>query len=279
MKRILAALLFMALSLPAHAQTGALVVTTCGTLPLAYAPGATRPVTINVNGQLCNSSSGGGGGAVDLTGINGVAPDVGAGNSGTGTLRVVISSNNPAVASNLTTVAGVSVDTGNGTAGTGTQRVAISSNNTPFSVNAIQSTSPWIISGTVTSVSGSVTATQGTSPWVTSISSSSVTATSSYGNAQFAQAPFVAAASGNTQIVTRVTGTIKIFGMQMACAQATTAMIFDGTSTTLTGPMPLTTWFMPINNVPWFTTTGTNGANLNLANAGPCNGVVYYRDN
>ncbi len=276
MKRFLFALwLLFGFVLPAQAQTGALVVTTCGTLPLAYAPGATRPVTINVNGQLCNSSTGGGGGAVDLTGINGVAPDVGAGNSGTGTLRVVISSNNPAVASNLTTVAGVSVDTGNGTAGTGTQRVAISSNNTPFSVNAIQSTSPWIISGTVTSVSGSVTSTQGTSPWVVS---GTVTPANNYGAAQLTSALFNSSASGDNTTVTRVTGTIKIYGGFFACSQATTATLKNGTGTNLTGAMPLTTFFLPVNTEPYFTTTSTNNFVLNLGNTGPCNGTWYYKD-
>ena len=32
---------------------GALVLTTCGTLPLAYPVGATRAVTVDVNGNLC----------------------------------------------------------------------------------------------------------------------------------------------------------------------------------------------------------------------------------
>lgn len=38
----------------AKADTGgALVVTTCGTLPLAYAVGSTRSLTVNTNGQVC----------------------------------------------------------------------------------------------------------------------------------------------------------------------------------------------------------------------------------
>lgn len=44
----------------AHAQD-ALVVATCGTLPLAYAPGATRLLTVNQNGQLCGTGGGGAG--------------------------------------------------------------------------------------------------------------------------------------------------------------------------------------------------------------------------
>jgi hypothetical protein len=47
-----AAVLFFFLSLVC-AQADSLVVQTCGTLPLAYAPGATRNDTIDVNGNKC----------------------------------------------------------------------------------------------------------------------------------------------------------------------------------------------------------------------------------
>lgn len=39
----------------------ALVVQTCGTNPQTYAPGATRLLTVDVNGKLCNSGGGGAG--------------------------------------------------------------------------------------------------------------------------------------------------------------------------------------------------------------------------
>jgi hypothetical protein len=39
------------------AQADSLVVTTCGTLPLAYAAGATRLETIDVNGNRCGTSA------------------------------------------------------------------------------------------------------------------------------------------------------------------------------------------------------------------------------
>jgi len=206
MKKLLIALLFSGFASLAHAQSGALVVTTCGTLPSTYSAGATRAITQNTDGELCTAGGGGGGGAVTQ-----------------GTVPWVVGG----------------------------------------SVGVTQVTSPWIVSATVTSIT------------------SDVTAVSSYGNAQFAQAPFTVAASGNTQIVTRAVGTIKLFGFQMACAQATTATMRNGTGSgsALSGAMPLTTWFMPISNVPWFTTTSTNSLNLGLENAGPCNGVVYYRDN
>lgn len=41
------------ISLKAQTGGGALVVTTCGTLPLAYIAGATRQLTVNTNGQVC----------------------------------------------------------------------------------------------------------------------------------------------------------------------------------------------------------------------------------
>lgn len=37
----------------AQGSGGALVVATCGTLPIAYSVGATRALTVNVNGQVC----------------------------------------------------------------------------------------------------------------------------------------------------------------------------------------------------------------------------------
>lgn len=39
--------------LKAQGSGGALVVVTCGTLPLAYTAGSTRALTVNTNGQVC----------------------------------------------------------------------------------------------------------------------------------------------------------------------------------------------------------------------------------
>jgi hypothetical protein len=41
------------MSAQAQGSGGAFVVATCGTLPLAYAVGATRSLTVNTNGQVC----------------------------------------------------------------------------------------------------------------------------------------------------------------------------------------------------------------------------------
>ncbi len=57
MKKLLTGLLFaLWFAVPAHAQT-ARVVPTCSTLPQAYAPGATRDITQDVNGNTCIAGS------------------------------------------------------------------------------------------------------------------------------------------------------------------------------------------------------------------------------
>jgi hypothetical protein len=50
--------------LPVRAADQGFVVAVCGTLPNAYVAGAPQNMTIDVNGNLCQSSSGGGGGAI-----------------------------------------------------------------------------------------------------------------------------------------------------------------------------------------------------------------------
>ena len=59
MKYVLTILAFLFCG-AAQAQE-ALVVATCGTLPLAYAPGGPRPLTVDTNGRLCGTGGGGGG--------------------------------------------------------------------------------------------------------------------------------------------------------------------------------------------------------------------------
>jgi hypothetical protein len=55
----------------------ALVVSVCGTLPLAYAPGATRPVTVDIHGQTCSAApSPVANQAVDIQKILGAAPSL-----------------------------------------------------------------------------------------------------------------------------------------------------------------------------------------------------------
>lgn len=83
-------LLFAFLLLASPAAADSLVVSTCGTLPLAYAPGATRNDTVDVNGVKCVSSSGGGGGAITIADgadvTQGAIADAAASAGGVGTL-------------------------------------------------------------------------------------------------------------------------------------------------------------------------------------------------
>lgn len=139
---------------PAQAQSApanATVVSTCGTpVGAAYVAGTVRSQTQDTTGTLCTAGGGGGGGNVNLTGINGVTPLVGAGASGTGSLRTTQSQDTSTIAGsapgtagtpsanvvsvqgvgsgtpvvvNQTQINGNAVSTGSGTSGTGTQRI------------------------------------------------------------------------------------------------------------------------------------------------------------
>lgn len=100
MNRLFAALsaaIFALISIPAFAQTTPIngnVVSACGTPNgSAYTTGQARPVTLDTNGNVCTTSSGGGGttGNVNITQIGGNAVATGTGASNTGTIRTVTS--------------------------------------------------------------------------------------------------------------------------------------------------------------------------------------------
>jgi len=56
MSRFFIALIFVCLATSLKADGGgAYVVATCGTLPVAYAVGSTRSITVNTSGQACLS--------------------------------------------------------------------------------------------------------------------------------------------------------------------------------------------------------------------------------
>ncbi len=98
----------------AFAQSGALVVTTCGTLPLTYPAGANRPPTIDVNGVNCIGNIVFGGYPTGATPITGNA----AGTTGAvvGTLA--------GTTGKTTYICGFSVDAIGGTAAVGPITVA-----------------------------------------------------------------------------------------------------------------------------------------------------------
>jgi hypothetical protein len=102
----------------------------------------------------------------------GILAATGSGASGTGTPRVMLSSDSALAANQSVNVAqmnGVATTMGNGVAGTGVQRVAIASDNTAFSVNAIESgtwtvqpgntanTTPWLVQTVAGATGGAVT--------------------------------------------------------------------------------------------------------------------------
>lgn len=112
MKKYLLAFFVLLISTTAFAQGGARVVTSCGTLPLAYSAGSNQPPTIDVNGVACSTSSNQYPGAA--TAITGNA----AGTTGAvvGTLA--------ATAAKTTYICGFSVDAVGGTAAVGPITVA-----------------------------------------------------------------------------------------------------------------------------------------------------------
>lgn len=65
---------FLLLALPAAADS--LVVSICGTLPLAYAPGATRNDTVDINGLKCINDTNAGTASVNIAQILGAAPSL-----------------------------------------------------------------------------------------------------------------------------------------------------------------------------------------------------------
>lgn len=63
----------------AQAQTlSAVVVSSCGTPPITYTAGQSYPLTMDTTGHLCNTASGGSGGAVTVSGYTPATPTVGA---------------------------------------------------------------------------------------------------------------------------------------------------------------------------------------------------------
>jgi hypothetical protein len=121
------------------AYADSLVVATCGTLPLAYSEGATRLDTVDVNGNKCTSSSGGGGSVTQGTVPWVVSGQGTAGTAATGVLTVqgiasmtklLVTPDSVALPANqsvnVSQVNGITTLTGTGATGTGAQRVTVS---------------------------------------------------------------------------------------------------------------------------------------------------------
>lgn len=132
-------------------QAGNLSMGAVTTAAPSYTTAKTNPLSLSTAGGL----------RVDLEQINGVALLAGAGNTGTGSPRVTISTDQAILTnawkSNVAQINGITPLMGNGVTGTGSQRVTIASDNTAFTVNAAQSgtwtvqpgntanTTPWLV--------------------------------------------------------------------------------------------------------------------------------------
>lgn len=86
---LLAALMVSCATPPARSQSGFTVVSSCGTLPLAYQVGAVRTGTVDVNGNLCSVAAASGTSAINITQVAGAAVATGNGTAA-GALRVAL---------------------------------------------------------------------------------------------------------------------------------------------------------------------------------------------
>lgn len=120
------------------AQTGPLVQAACTTAAPTYITAKTNPLSQNTSGELravlSTNSSLAANQSTNVAQINGVAPLMGAGNTGTGSPRITISTDQAILTNawkcNTAQINGVAPLMGNGVTGTGSQRVTLASDNT-----------------------------------------------------------------------------------------------------------------------------------------------------
>ena len=223
--------------------------------------------------------------------INGVAPSMGNGVSGTGVQRVTIASDSTgqvALASgsntigaltanqtvNLAQVAGSSTATGHGTAA-GAIRVELPTDGTGV-VNAAQS-GTWNI-GTVTTVT--------TVSAVTAISNALPAGTNTLGKVDFApiaaqltSAKIDTTSTGDNTLVAQVGGqTTKMYRLFLTVSAATNLQFKDG-ATALTGAMTLQaggSLTFDFDGEPWFTGSTNTNFILNQSGTAQISGRIYY---
>lgn len=151
---------------PAFAQTDLLVVQTCGTLPLAYVPGAVRLGTQDVNGNMCGSTAPAAGGATAAnqvlqitqeTAINtvlGLQADAACStDNGTCTIAALFKRNNQNITTGNTSLASIV---------TNTTGLATSANQTIMATNQTSVQAP-VAPGAATATKANLTACQATS--------------------------------------------------------------------------------------------------------------------
>lgn len=178
--------------------------------------------------------------------------------------------------SNGSTSAPVTVAiTGNASAATSSMNALV------VTLSPNSSVRTWTPSSNATVILSSVpTVTLSSNPTVTSVSSGLMAVRGQYGAPQLTQSSVSVAASSNNTLVTRTTGTIKVYGMLLIPDSPVTMTFFNGSSASiLSGAMNVGSLFLPIQTEPYFTTTGTNNFVLNLSSSGQVSGMIYYLDN
>lgn len=142
------------------------VVTSCGTVPLQYAPGANRPVTVDINGNLCSTGNSLGPGSGTAGFVSNATPVT---NAATGTTAAVAATL-PAAAAQFTYICGFNVSAVGSAAGAvgpivvaglkgGSQTYQLAAAATPAAGYLSQSFSPCLVSSAInTAISVTTTA-------------------------------------------------------------------------------------------------------------------------
>lgn len=106
-----------------------------------------------------------------------------------------------------------------------------------------------------------------------------VASSQNYGAGQLTHAAVSFASSGDNTVITRVTGTIKVYQLVLSCAsQLTTIAVKDGASNALGANSATQYISLGIQSEPLYTTTSTNNFVINLSSAVTCTGFVKYKD-
>lgn len=163
---VLASLLFGLFLGHAHAQDAANVVTSCGTVPLQYAPGAARPMTVDINGNLCTTGFSVGPASGNAGYPTNATPQTNAATGSTGAVAATL----PAVATQFEYICGFNVSAVGSAAGAvgpivvaglkgGSQTYQLAAGATPAAGYLSQTFSPCIPSSAInTAISVTTTA-------------------------------------------------------------------------------------------------------------------------
>lgn len=203
--------------------------------------------------------------SVNVSQVNGVTPLMGTGNTGTGSIRVTIATDQAQLtnkllvtpdansAVNIAQMNGVATTMGNGVAGTGVQRVAIASDNTAFSVNATLVAGSAVVGqvfGAMTTVTTSITRPNDTTAYAANDALSDSTSSPTAGGFTFTSCARISGGSGiitdaviemSTAAATPLQGELWLFDSSVTAINDNAAFtITDGEGQTLVGVIPFT---------------------------------------